>query len=277
MVLAECLRILFPQWQGSGREKYLYYSAIEIRDNFLPEFCYEQIDVDLEDEFTIKNDILGYDSIMLQLKKAVHLLSESKPNKIFTIGGDCGVELAPVSYLNRYYNGDLAVIWFDAHGDLNTPLVSPSKNFHGMPLRSLLGDGDENIIGQCFSSLVPNQIILVGCRELDLPEKEYICENNIQIFSANEMKDLDLFIHAVRAKGFSNLYVHLDLDVLDPECFPAVMCSAGNGITLENLMRSLKILKKQFNLVGFSTVEYKQNNDECMEKLREIIEYGYSL
>ena len=57
------------------------------------------------------------------------------------IGGTCGAEIAPVAYLNNHYESDLAILWFDAHGDLNTPKTSLSGHFHGMVLRTLLGEG----------------------------------------------------------------------------------------------------------------------------------------
>jgi arginase len=63
--------------------------------------------------------------------------------------------MAPISYLNKLYGGDLAVVWFDAHGDLNSPATSVSQNFHGMPLRCLLGDGEETLKSACFSLLRP--------------------------------------------------------------------------------------------------------------------------
>jgi arginase len=50
---------------------------------------------------------------------------------VVTVGGTCGVEAAPVAYLNERYAGDLAIVWFDAHGDLNAPDTSPSGHFHG--------------------------------------------------------------------------------------------------------------------------------------------------
>lgn len=274
IILNEFLKLLFPQWQGSGANKDLLYGAFEIRDTLLPKNSYEHIDVFIDEELAIKNDILGYDSIILQLKKATDVISNNKPKKIFTIGGDCGVELAPVSYVNKLYNGDLALIWLDAHGDLNTPSSSPSKKFHGMPLRFILGEGDDNIIEQCFSKLTSNQIVLVGCRELDLPEEKYIYDKNIHVLSVNDLKTL---IDVVRARGFRNLYIHLDLDIVDPKCFPSVMCPTDNGITLDNLMQSLNLLKNEFNVVGFSVVEYKQSYGEHIEKLRNIIEFGYNL
>lgn len=264
------ITLLFPQWQGSGTEKDLYYGAMEIKKKYLNS-NYKQVDVSVCVDLVERNNILGYSIIFEQLQNAVRLLLENDYQKIFTIGGDCGVELAPVSYLNKKYNGDLTVIWFDAHGDLNTPSSSPSKNFHGMPLRTLLGEGDKQFIRQCFSKLTTEQIILAGCRELDLPEQQYIDKNNITLVSIKDMIGSSKLNGVVKEKGNKNIYIHLDLDVLDPDCFPSVMCPACNGLSVDNLTKTIKKLNENFNVVGFSIVEYKPNKGEYIEELKKII------
>ena len=60
------------------------------------------------------------------------------PDKLFTLGGGCDADVPCLLYLNEEYRGDLTVIWFDAHGDLNTPEESATSLFYGMPLRSLM-------------------------------------------------------------------------------------------------------------------------------------------
>ncbi|MGY0038106.1 arginase family protein [Pedobacter sp. NJ-S-72] len=95
------------------------------------------------------------------------IISEIHPTKISTIGGDCGIEIMPISYLNKIYNGNLSIIWIDAHADLNTPESSPSKTFHGMPLRTLLGDGNKQFKELLFSTIKPEQISFIGLRDLD--------------------------------------------------------------------------------------------------------------
>ncbi len=264
--------LLFPQWQGSGTKKDLYHGAMKIKERYLSDRDYREVNVSLCEGLVEKNNILGYDVIREQLQNAVELLFENDYEKIFTIGGDCGVELAPVSYLNEKYNGDMAVIWFDAHGDLNTPSSSPSKKFHGMPLRTLLGEGDEPFIRQCFSLLTTEQIILAGCRELDLPEQQYIDKSNITLVSIEDMAGSSKLIDAVKEKGHKKIYIHLDLDALDPDCFPAVMCPACKGMSVDNLVGLLKKLNGNFDVVGFSIVEYAPTEGQYIEELKKIID-----
>ena len=76
---------LFPQWQGSGTNNDLYYGAFEIRDAFLPENSYKQIDVSIGEELTVKNGILGFDSIVIQLENANSIILDHKPKKILRL------------------------------------------------------------------------------------------------------------------------------------------------------------------------------------------------
>ena len=78
---------------------------------------------------------------------------KKKPDKILTVGGGCGIEIPIVSYFSEKYK-NLDVLWFDAHGDLNTPESSPSKYFHGMPLRFLLEEIRNNDISSKFNKII---------------------------------------------------------------------------------------------------------------------------
>jgi arginase len=271
------LTLFFPQWQGAGNSKRLYQGAMEIREEFLRQGTYEQVELDCDRDMVLKNGILGYDCIRSQYRNAIKTILERKPQKIFTIGGDCSVELAPVSYLNDLHRGDLTVVWFDAHGDLNTPESSPSGCFHGMPLRTLLGDGDDPIVRDCLSVLKSGQAVLAGCRELDPPEAEYVAENKISVADVGLVSAIDPFIDVIRNKGNRNLYIHIDLDVLDPVDFPNVLCPCRNGISVDQLMKTIRALKEQFNIVGLGLVEYVPGEPGCLEKLKEFIEFGYGL
>lgn len=186
-----------------------------------------------------------------------HAISEYNPERIFTLGGDCGVEVAPISFLNRKHNG-VAVIWLDAHGDLNTPGSSPSKHFHGMPLRSLLGQGNAHITSQLFATLVPSQIFLVGTRELDEPEQAFISQNGLRIFSVSSVNEGQNYplLSAIDATGFRKIYIHLDLDVLEPTDFPDVACRTPGGIRVGHLERLLSELIDRFEIVGSSILEF---------------------
>lgn len=173
------INILFPQWQGGGLNKATYEGAMDVKRKYLDKNEFFEIKVSLVETETIKNNIWGYDSIFKQLGCIKKILEQEKPDTIFTIGGGDDVEIIPLSYMNHRMQGNMSVVFFDAHGDLNTPESSPSKNFHGMPLRTLFGESDEKILRLMPSTLRQAQVVMVGTRDCDLPEEEYIKNHNI--------------------------------------------------------------------------------------------------
>ena len=115
------------------------------------------------------------------------------PERPVVLGGCCCAHVGAVRGLAGRVDR-LAVVWIDAHGDLNTPDTSPSGNLWGMPLRMLLDDG----------VVAPEDVALLGARSLDLPEQDYLDETGID-------DSLDRALC-----GADAVYVALDLDVLDP-------------------------------------------------------------
>jgi arginase len=182
------LRLVFPQWQGSGKQKYVYYGAKLISGQMMANLPYEEVDISLADDIRLEKGMWGYRQIFDQMVNARQIIQREKPEKIVLIGGDCGTEVAPVSYLNKLYSGDLAVLWLDAHGDLNSPATTVTGNFHGMPLRCLLGDGEASLLKLSFSTLQPSQVIMGGLRELDPPEADFIAETGISVLPVREIE-----------------------------------------------------------------------------------------
>jgi arginase len=119
------------------------------------------------------------------------------PERPVVLGGCCCAHVGAVEGLATRYDR-LAVVWFDAHGDLNTPETSPSGNPWGMPLRMLLDSG----------TVTPEDTVLVGARNLDPPEKEFIAAIGLRC-GEDEV--------AGALEGADAVYVAFDCDVLDPE------------------------------------------------------------
>lgn len=272
------MNLFFPQWQGAGKTKELLKGANEIKERYLSYYKLVEVPVEGSDIDEVKNNILGYDIILQQLQNANQIVMNEEPDSIFTVGGGCDVELISVSYLNNKLKGDLTLLWIDAHGDLNTPESSPSKLFHGMPLRSLLGDGDAEIIKTTFSKLTTSQILLLGQRDLDEPEKDFINEHKIDFLSVEEINSsVNNVVKAVKSKLSNNLYIHVDLDVLDIDEFPYVMVPAPGGLKFQVLLELLKQLKDNFNIAGLSLLEYASSDERELKIISEIIKMGVDL
>lgn len=212
----------------------------------------------------------GYAEVREQLRGALELLERAAPETLFTLGGDCSVELAPISYLNRRYP-DLGVVWFDAHADLQVPATSPSGDLHGMPLRLLLGEGEESLKAVLPSSLRPEQVLLAGVRALDPEEKEVIVRLGLTWLTANEIgAKPDLVAETVRQSGWKHLYLHVDLDVLEPSAFASLGWPEPSGLRPEPLRTSLQSLHATCNIVGGGLTEYLPVADSQQAQRDEV-------
>ena len=266
------LFVFFPQWQGSGATRELHASAWAL-SRACPSIPLFEVPVDTHSIPGLRHGILGYDSILEQLAAAHRLIREANPRRIFSLGGDCGIELAPVSWLNHKHEGTLAVVWLDAHADLNTPESSPSKHFHGMPLRFLLEKQPHPFSSVCFSRLDSSQVLLAGTRDLDEPEARQIRESGIRLLAVAALEaDPALLCRQVAMLGKREVYLHIDLDVLDPSEFPDVKCPAPGGLRLDTLRSVIGCIKGDCQIVGCSILEYVDRRDAAGARaVRDLI------
>lgn len=174
------------------------------------------------------------------------------------IGGDCGVELAAVAHAAAA-NDSLAVVWLDAHADLNTAESSPSGAFHGMVLRTLLGDGISELVPPV--SLAPERVILGGTRALDDAEADYLATVGIRSL-APEALTPQAITEALVASGATSVYLHIDLDVLDPAEFDGLGYPEPFGITLPALLGAIAAVKAALPLVGAGITEFAPSSPD---------------
>ena len=240
----------FPQWQGSDTHAHLAggRAAAAIVESVLQPSSVSAVPI-FEAENSCDPGVAAkgqsqcvrhLEAITRQARVARAQLDELPPSaRVFTCGGDCGVEVVPVARASRLWPG-LAVVWFDAHADLNTPASSPSGHFHGMPVRTLLGDGPPELLQLLPSRLEPSQLIYVGARSLDPPEQDYVDSHAVTLLSAEPASSLPDRLSAALRKGrFGAAYVHVDLDVLDPSSFPHVCCPAEGGLATSTLVAAV--------------------------------------
>lgn len=272
------LNIVIPQWQGGGQDLSTYQGGLEIKNNYLQGLNYAEIAISTEKIGKIKNNIVGYEAIYKQLAEAKTQIINHNPSTIFTIGGGCDSDIVSIAELNKMVNGDMTVLYLDAHADLNTPESSNSKYFYGMPLRTLLGDGDEKFINLLSSQLSPSQIIMMGIRDLDQAEVQYIRENSISVLSVEDIENgIEDVIKTIRAKRYNNLYVHIDLDVLDPQEFPHVPVPVPEGLANATLSRLLDRLRVDFKIIGLGLLEYSASERLNNKMIRELVNIGCNL
>lgn len=153
-------------------------------------------------------------------------IARGLPQRPLVLGGCCCAHVGAIRGLAARH-GRLAVVWLDAHGDLNTPASSPSGNLWGMPLRMALDEG----------SVRADDVALVGARDLDPPEREYVTEHGI---------DDDL---SRALDGADAVYVALDLDVLAPGVLPVFMPAPG-GLEVDDVERLLLEVASRMPVAG---------------------------
>ena len=185
-----------------------------------------------------------------------------------TIGGDCGVELASVQHAAAN-NDAMALVWIDAHADLNTPEESPSRAFHGMVLRTLLGDGPEALVPG--ASLSPGRVLLAGTRALDDGELAYIETAGVPVLAPDTLTPESLTA-ALAASGATSVYLHVDLDVLDPAEFSSVGYPEPFGVSLATLLAVIAAAKAALPLAGAAVTEFAPaSSDAAADDMGSIL------
>lgn len=137
------------------------------------------------------------------------------------VSGDCTTAIGTVAGLQRA-GLDPAVVWFDGHGDVQTPETTASGYFGGYPLRLLVGHRPELIAGRLGLRAVPeHRVTLVDARDLDPPEVRYLASAAIRRCAVPELSAAEL--------PDGPIYLHLDLDVVDSAELPGLRFPAGEG------------------------------------------------
>ena len=250
---ARHVNLFLPEWQGYSVDNSPQKGAEALRETLFAGVDFHEFEIDSEEDLVRDRGIVGYSSVCKTMQQISQFVQQSKPTSLFTLGGTCGVEVVPVTWLNQHYQNDLAVVWLDAHGDLNTPESSPSGHFHGMPVRTILGEGDADLRELAFSVLDPAQIFQVGVRDLDEPEAEFIKSSGIRVYDVNVdpaelLKDI--------SERFKNVYIHFDLDVMDPGEFEEMIFHVPEGMTQSKAFAVVEELTNGLTMVGSSLLEF---------------------
>ena len=176
------------------------------------------------------------------------LLACELPDRPIVLGGCCCSHVGAIEALSA---GEecLAVVWIDAHGDLNTPETSPSGNTWGMPLRIVIDDG----------AVLPRNVALIGARNLDPPEVEFIESAGVQVGDGAVDRALE---------GADAVYVALDCDAFEPDEVSVFMPEA-NGLRLADVESLLAELAARVRIagVGFTGLVRDPANEPKLARL----------
>ena len=189
------------------------------------------------------------------------------------IGGDHSIAAGTFSGIASHFREkgeEIGLIWFDAHADMNTPETSPSGNTHGMPLSTLMGFGDERLVGlEGFSPKLNTKYLAhIGGRDLDDGEKMLIRELGLrdQFFTMSDIDREGMTTCVQRAieiasQASAGYAVTFDVDIIDPRFAPGSGTLVRGGITYREAHVALEMIAEHGGLRSFEIVEVNPTLD----------------
>ena len=179
-------------------------------------------------------------------------------SRLLILGGDCTAHAGALAGVRRARpDATLAIAWFDAHGDVNTPDTTPSGNVWGMPFAMLLGRGDADLVGAVDGPTVAEEnAALLGGQVLDEAESRLLAASRVAHFGAGMLAtDAGRAALAgwasVVAGRVDGIYIAIDHDVLDGAGDWAVQMPEPDGLSLETTLAAVRTLAAAMPVVGF--------------------------
>ncbi|HKH19152.1 MAG TPA: arginase [Solirubrobacteraceae bacterium] len=176
------------------------------------------------------------------------------------LGGDHSIALGTLAGLASR-RGPGAVLWFDAHGDLNTPETTPSGNVHGMPLAAALGRGGPDFESGSWvlPALEPKRVAVIGARDLDPGERALVGELGLAVHTMSELdrRGIEAVVSEAleRAAGAPFVHISLDMDGLDPDVAPGVGTAVRGGLTYREAHLAMELVAESGLLCCLEIVE----------------------
>ena len=188
------------------------------------------------------------------------------------LGGDHSIAMGTFAGTSAFFRdkGESAgLLWFDAHGDMNVPGASPSGNIHGMPLAHLLGKGDAdlmNILG-FHPKVKPENVALIGIRDIDSNERKIIRDSGIHAFTMREIDEHGMAVIAKRAMeivndGTAGFHISFDVDGCDPTVIPGSGTLVPGGVSFREAHLLMEYCADNGGLMSMEVVELNPFLDE---------------
>ncbi len=203
----------------------------------------------------------------------------------FILGGDHALATGSVAGVSRYFKDDLAVIWIDAHGDINTFETSPSGNVHGMPLAASMGIGDGKLTDLYFKGIKVKKenVFIIGARDLDKGELQLIEDLNLKVWTMDKINEIGVdtlcneLLEDIKATGVKNVHVSFDVDSVDPEHIIGTGTPVPGGFELEGAEKVLTTIFETNKVKSMDFVEFNPSLDNtdvtwenCIRLLKKI-------
>ncbi|MHC4450638.1 MAG: arginase [Planctomycetota bacterium] len=188
------------------------------------------------------------------------------------LGGDHSIAMGTVAGVAKHHaerDEKIGLLWVDAHADLNTPNSSPTGNVHGMPLATILGNGDPLLMGIGPSGpwVDPKNVAIIGLRDVDVGEKKWIRDHGLRVFSMKQLdrRGISACIQdalEVVTNGTAGFHLSFDMDSLDPDEAPGVGTPVPGGLTYREAHLACELAADTGNLCSLEIVETNPILDE---------------
>ena len=194
-----------------------------------------------------------------------------KKQRFCVIGGDhsCAIGTWSGAAYALEKQGDLGLLWVDAHLDAHTPETSETGNIHGMPIATLLGYGKQQLthILSSRAKIKPENLCMIGIRSYESAEKELLTNLGVKIFYSEDVHRLGLkhvmqLAHQHVTQHTINFGISIDLDGLDPNDAPGTGTPVNNGIDAEEFCALLGDIGQDPRLIGYEIAEFNPHLDK---------------
>lgn len=205
--------------------------------------------------------------------------SLSKGNIPFVLGGDHALAIGSLAGVSSILGNNFAIIWVDAHADINDPDSSPSGNIHGMPLAASFGLGDENLTNVFFkgAKIKPENIYILGARSVDEGEYDIIDKYGVNVWYMDDVhtkgvkKCLNEIIEDINNKGIDKIHLSYDIDSMDISLVPGTGTPVEDGFDHEQSELIIRKILQTRLIKSIDFVEYNPTRDKENITLNSVI------
>jgi arginase len=197
------------------------------------------------------------------------------------LGGDHSVAIGTIGALASLH-GPGGVLWFDAHGDLNTPETTPSGNVHGMVLAAVLGQAGAGFESDRWPlpAVDPEHVAVVGVRSLDPGERAFVKKNGLPIYTISDVdrRGVEPVLREALERVSSAPFVHVsvDLDFVDPDVAPGVGSPVRGGLSYREAHLMMELVSESGHLSSLELVEVNPILDHENETARLAVDLAAS-
>lgn len=273
----------FPIWQGAGGRYGYGRGAGVLRSIAAKHLPVVDVAVDDNDFSPLRDKVLAFDTLLRHFAKAEAALAHM-PMPRLVLGGDCVSDYMSIAAALERFGSRMALLWIDAHPDINTPASSPSNNFHGMLVRSLMGEGPD-----AFTRLAPTKRLRSSCSMSASVKPIWMKKNSAslsrtRIFSSSALPTLKVAALRRCWMNCAPVVSLISMSILIRMCwitdYPQAVVAVPGGLSAATSVRLLQLLRADFPLAGAALTEYslEQSAGAAETELgRQSLEDGFGL